>query len=257
MILLLIRHIESVGTALRSAYTLSVRLKKELGLLMFVGEERLIDAQTETLRSFADRQQLPSGLRLFVRAGGLESLGELCETLEASFLVVQSTDSRPRHIQSLLNACRDLRIPYLLFKDSFAELRPERVLVPVTFLEEEYEKAQFASAFGRFYGSHVLLLQADDYGSKARTTTEKIGRLLDKFGIDYQVEKARGDSFKVEKEAVRRAMSEEYGLVLLSASRDYGPDDLLFGPKERHLARRSTVPLLLINPRGDLYALCE
>ena len=130
-------------------------------------------------------------------------------------------------------------------------------MVPVTFLEEEYEKAQFASAFGRFYGSQVLLLQANDYGSKAGRTVEKISALLDKFQVAYRVERARGDSYKVEREAVRRAADEGYGLVLLSASRDYGLDDLLFGPKEQHLLRHSSVPILLINPRGDLYALCD
>ena len=70
-------------------------------------------------------------------------------------------------------------------------------------------------------------------------------------------EKASTDSFSVEKEAVARAQREGYGVVIISASRDYGLDDLLLGPKELHLVRKSTVPLLLVNPRGDLYTLCD
>jgi len=63
--------------------------------------------------------------------------------------------------------------------------------------------------------------------------------------------------FFAAKEAVAKAEKEKYGIVLLSASRDYGLDDIIFGPKERHLIQKSTVPVLLVNPRGDLYALCD
>jgi hypothetical protein len=81
--------------------------------------------------------------------------------------------------------------------------------------------------------------------------------LFDKFDFRYMQEKASTDSFSVEKEAVARAQREGYGVVIISASRDYGLDDLLLGPKELHLVRKSTVPLLLVNPRGDLYTLCD
>jgi hypothetical protein len=81
--------------------------------------------------------------------------------------------------------------------------------------------------------------------------------LFDKFDFRYRQEKASTDSFSVEKEAVARAQREGYGVVIISASRDYGLDDLLLGPKELHLVRKSTVPLLLVNPRGDLYTLCD
>lgn len=63
----------------------------------------------------------------------------------------------------LRNGC----IPYLFFRDEFPVFDFSRVMLPVGFLVEELEKAQFALAFGRFCGSEVLLLLANDYGSKA------------------------------------------------------------------------------------------
>nr|MBP7369599.1 universal stress protein [Paludibacteraceae bacterium] len=68
---------------------------------------------------------------------------------------------------------------------------------------------------------------------------------------------AQSDSFKIDKEAIEKAVEMGAGLVIISASRDYGLDDILFGPKELHLIRKSPVPLLLVNPRSDLYALCD
>ena len=81
--------------------------------------------------------------------------------------------------------------------------------------------------------------------------------LFDKFSLNYQVEKAKSDSFKVDREAIQKAESEDFGIILISASREYGLDDIFFGPKERKLVKESNLPILLVNPRGDLYALCD
>ena len=46
-------------------------------------------------------------------------------------------------------------------------------------------------------------------------------------------------------------------MIVWTASRDYGLDDLIFGPAERKLILRSVVPIALLNPRGDLFSLCD
>jgi len=145
----------------------------------------------------------------------------------------------------------------LFYKDSFKEFDLHKVILPIGFLEEEMEKAQFASAFGRFCGSEIKMLLANDYGSKAATNAEKMKQLFDKFDFKYSLEKATKDSFKVEAESIQVAENEKAGIIIVSASRDYGLDDILFGPKEYHLVKKSSVPVLLVNQRGDLYALCD
>ena len=187
----------------------------------------------------------------------IKQLSVYCEENDVSFLFIQLTENKPRKIQQILNACRDLRIPYLLFKNSFEELQAEKILLPVNFLEEEVEKAQFASAFGRFCNSEIHILQANDYGTKAATNVARMQELFEKFNLNVQVEKAKSDSFKVDKEAVNKAIELKVGLIIITASRDYGLDDILFGPREQHLIRKSSIPLLIVNPRADLYALCD
>ena len=187
----------------------------------------------------------------------IKQLSAYCEENDVSFLLIQLTENKPRKIQQLLNACRDLRIPYLLFKNSFENLQTEKILLPVNFLEEEVEKAQFASAFGRFCNSKIYMLQANDYGTKAATNIARMQELFEKFNLNVQVEKAKSDSFKVDKEAVNKAIELKSGLIIITASRDYGLDDILFGPREQHLIRKSSIPLLIVNPRADLYALCD
>ena len=109
---------------------------------------------------------------------------------------------------------------------------------------------------GRFLGSEIQILQAKDYGTRAKKNVDAITKVYDGFELKYSVEMGKKDSFKVEKEAVEMAMNGEYGMVLITNSRDYGLDDIIFGPKEQHLFKSTTTPLMCINPRGDLYVLC-
>lgn len=192
-----------------------------------------------------------------VRLNKIQATTHFCETNEISFLLLQTHNVRSKNIQKSLNACRELRIPYLLLKENQQLIQLNKVLVPVNFLEEELEKAQFASAFGRFCNSEIELLQANDYGRKAASNTERILELLAKFNLLVKVTKAKHDSFKVDFEAIDIASQTQANIILITASREYGLDDLIFGPRELKLIKKSATPLLLINPRGDLYALCD
>ena len=250
MILAYIQNTETSETLLQSALYLSNCLDKKLALLC---APSVADSEKKLFaEKYASDEVLCVDENVDVR-----SLAVFCEQKEVSFLFLQAVHHKRNYLQKLLNACRDLRIPYLIFKEDFDILKLEKVLVPVSFLEEEIEKAQFASALGRFCNSEITLLQANDYGSKAANTITRMTELFSKFDFVYQVIKAKNDSFKVDAEAVKGAQAMGFGLVLVSASREYGLDDIFFGPKELHLIRKSTVPLLLVNPRGDLYALCD
>lgn len=184
----------------------------------------------------------------------LGDVADVLEQLDASFLVVELTNKLS--VQTYLDAFRALRIPYLFVR---AGQKPnfEKVALPISFLIEDKEKGPFAAAFGRFFKSQLIIFQPKDYGTKALQNIDAIKTLLDSFQLNYEVRKASKDSNGVEREAANWAASGEAGLVLVSASREYGLDDLLFGSKERKMITRTNVPIMLINPRGDLYTLCD
>ena len=246
MILVQIQQLSTSKTLLQSASKLALQLGKSFAVLT------LADIENE-LKSLLDECKI-TDYQIFIKE---RLLVEICEAEEASFLFIQLPNEQTKNIRKMLNNCRDLRIPYLFYKDSFKEFDLHKVILPIGFLEEEMEKAQFASAFGRFCGSEIKMLLANDYGSKAATNAEKMKQLFDKFDFKYSLEKATKDSFKVEAESIQVAENEHAGIIIVSTSRDYGLDDILFGPKEYHLVKKSSVPVLLVNPRGDLYALCD
>ncbi len=224
--------------------------------MAYVANEKAANEQREVIENYLSENDFENA-QVFIRTNSVKELAQDCETLEVSFLMIQWRNGQNKELKNYLKYCRDLRIPYLFFKDTFPAINFEKVMVPVGFLIEEYEKTQFASAFGRFCDSQITILQANDYGSKAKTTIEKMKLIFAKFELNYSQEKAKADSFKLDKEAVVKGQNKNFGIILISASRDYGLDDVIFGPKELHLVRKSSVPILLINPRGDLYTLCD
>lgn len=244
MVVAIIQQLSTASALLESASLLAKQLGKSFALVGDDNEELISLSQQYAVAALYPMNEA-------------DDLVGFCESNEVSFLFVQLTVSGTKQVRKQLSVCRGLRIPYCFFKDTFAALDMTKVLVPVGFLEEELEKAQFASAFGRFCGSEISILLANDYGSKAATNAGKMQTLFDKFEFKHVIQKAEKDSFKVDIEAALKAEIDGTGLIIVSASRDYGLDDIIFGPKEQKVIQKSPVPVLLVNPRGDLYALCD
>ena len=186
-----------------------------------------------------------------------EGFSDFMEFVEAAILIFEYSDMPPYNKPlRQLKLCRELRIPYYFVKPGQA-ISFDRVLVPVGFLVEEREKGVFCSGMGRTFHSHIMLMPANDYGTRAQQNTEAIKTVMDKGGLEYEFVPAQKNSFKVELEAVEKVSELKADLLMVSASREYGMDDILFGPKELKVIKKATVPLMIINPRKDLYALCN
>ena len=183
---------------------------------------------------------------------------------------VEYCDNNRRDIQRVLDECREERRPYVIIKNECSaqqsccsEVQKElsRILVPVSMLEEEVYKAEICTYLARKTGAHLILLRANDYGSKAIKNTQRIithiQTIAERTGesITYEERIAKGDSFHIHKEL--HDYSADFQLILLTASREYGLDDWLFGPPEQYVIRHSKVPVMLINPRADLFSLCD
>ena len=179
-----------------------------------------------------------------------------------------------RTIQQHLNACREERRPYVFITNTMTVKPLRRLLVPVSMLEEETYKAEICTYIARKTGAHIILLQAHDYGSHAQKNVNRIVTHIKKINerlsadndpnsnsdhgpISYEIVLARKDSFKLIQEAAERQRDFQHDLLILNASRDYGLDDILFGPPERKAIQRALVPVMLVNPREDLFSLCD
>ena len=176
-------------------------------------------------------------------------------------------ENNARTIQRHLNECREERRPYVFITNTMTIKPLRRLLVPVSMLEEETYKAEICTYLARKTGAHIILLQANDYGSHAKQNVQRIVTHINRIGqkqtdmgqqpISYEIAIARKDSFKLIQEAAERQRDFQHDLIVLTASREYGLDDILFGPPERKAIQRALVPVLLVNPREDLFSLCD
>ncbi|MBQ3673343.1 MAG: hypothetical protein II928_02585 [Paludibacteraceae bacterium] len=172
-------------------------------------------------------------------------------------------ENNSRAIQHHLNDCRDERRPYVFITNTMTIKPLRRLLVPVSMLEEETYKAEICTYLARKTGAHIILLQANDYGSHAQQNVNRIVTRIKSVNekleqpISYEIVKARKDSFSLIKESGERQRDFQHDLLVLTASRDYGLDDILFGPPERHAIKKALVPVMLVNPRDDLFSLCD
>ncbi|MBO5817414.1 MAG: hypothetical protein J6R26_05665 [Paludibacteraceae bacterium] len=206
------------------------------------------------------------------------------DILHTDDIRVEHCDDSRRDIQRVLDACREERRPYVVIKEQGTKsqeprqisnnsdsidinldsmfLSPESIiLVPVSMLEEEVYKAEICTYLARKTGAHLILLRARDYGSKAKQNMQRIithiETIAERTGekISYEEQVAKRDSFGFHKDF--HTTNEPYDLLLLTASREYGLDDWLFGPPELYAIRHSPVPVMLVNPRDDLFSLCD
>lgn len=198
------------------------------------------------------------------------------DILHTDDIRVEYCDGTRHSVQRTLDVCREERRPYLVIKNNCSAQQSccsevqkglSRILVPVSMLEEDVYKAEICTYLARKTGAHIILLRANDYGSKAKKNTQRIithiQTIFERTGIpiSYEERVAKGDSFHIHKElpSLSSTLQEKDGglLILLTASREYGLDDWLFGPPEQYVIRHSEVPVMLINPRADLFSLCD
>lgn len=232
--------------------------EKSICFLFFLNKKEKEDTAENILSSWCDQQKdkIKCNVTYCILSDDID-FTDFMERNEAAAIIFELTEEGVyKNCKKALKICRELRIPYYFIKSN-QTVNFKRVLVPVGFLVEEREKGVFCSGMGRIFQSEILLMTANDYGSRAQQNTEAIQALMDKQSLPYKFITAKKDSFKVELEAVEKVEDLQVGLLLISASRDYGMDDILFGPKEQKVINKCTVPVMVINPRKDLYALCS
>lgn len=162
-----------------------------------------------------------------------------------------------RKIMPFLKACRDLRIPYLAIGSNVSFQFPlKSIMVPVGFLVEEKEKAPLSNSFAKHCHAEITLLEPKDRGTRAKKNIAFIQKLFASYKRQIVLIKGLKNSFGIEKEGINYCNSNNYDLLIITASRAYGLDDNFFGPKEYHILRKAAVPVAVLNPREDLYILC-
>lgn len=197
------------------------------------------------------------------------ALGELLNCVAIVAAVDPNAHKRTAtHSKEMLRNFSECKTAYLTVQcDSSAALRPhyDRVAFSVDYSKESKEKLIWASYFARFNNSQLELFHHTYNDEGLRQKWHNNMRFLDKFfygfGIHYQAHPITGKQGLFAETAVVTEAAKDGCHLLISTTTDLRNKDLLdylLGSAEQRTIRNTQqLPILFLNPRDDLYVLCD
>ncbi|MCX6232810.1 MAG: universal stress protein [Bacteroidetes bacterium] len=170
------------------------------------------------------------------------------------------SDFQPKN---LLKIFRNSRIPYLFVnKAAPTENEYKKVFLPIDSRKESKEKVLWASYFARFNDAEIIVMAAsvkDEYLLRQlRNNLKFIKKIFENLEIEYSIMQTAEKQNSIDDFALRHAAEDKNGIVIVLSDKSYGLIDLLKGPKILNLiTNKSQIPIFCLNPRDDLYVLCD
>lgn len=194
----------------------------------------------------------------------LNAIGRLLNAVivVASCNPEQEDKRKAEHPKTLLTNLSTCRIAYLICPEQSPQTAYAKVLLTLNNLRESKEKTLWASYFGRFASSEVLLYYRrykDEYYQRQLNLNIGFARkMFEQFGISVQTIHSPDTKTELDIQALEYAEKENCDLIICQTSKNKTFIDSLRGLEEvRVLKRLKNIPILFLNPREDLFILCE
>jgi len=162
----------------------------------------------------------------------------------------------------LVTDYRNLRVPLIVVHDIMPrKTMYSHIVLPLDFNRESKEKSAWAGHISTLNHSKVkILIRAykDDYfAASLRNNIVLVKKLYKNLEVDYDIVKEPDITVDIDKYAVEYAWLNNADLLVIMATKDIAVDDLLLGLKEKKIVdNKYKLPVMLINPRDDLYLPC-
>ena len=256
---------KSMNAAIVHGVRIASIFKKELCLFHPLGKT------TEKADKLAVQKSLSSIIRKLkddlpsIPVSSLTLKGTLTQSIDRvadqydGILLVLSAEK----IKSKLAALQQSQIPFLFVKGNQPEnLRYKDLILPVDFRKVMKDTSLWASYFGRFNQSAVTVLSATeknkDNANRIKKNQKFIEKLLYKLQLNVQFKSTPKGSFSLPFEALAQCGRDGHDLLIIPASKNISLIDLLIGLPEKKIVKKSgETPVLCINPKRDMYILCD
>jgi hypothetical protein len=162
----------------------------------------------------------------------------------------------------LVTDYRNLRVPLIVVHDIMPRKSMySNIILPLDFNRESKEKSAWAGHISTLNQSKVrILIRAykDSYfAASLRNNLVLVKKLYKNLEVDYDIVKEPDITVDIDKYAVEYAWLNNADLLVIMATKDIAVDDLLLGLKEKKIVNNKyKLPVMLINPRDDLYLPC-
>jgi hypothetical protein len=163
---------------------------------------------------------------------------------------------------SLVTEYRELRIPLLIVQNKMPDAQTFRqIILPVDFSKESKEKASWAGYFSKLHHSAVTIVHTSYndgfFAAQLRNNLILIKKLFNTLNAAFEIHKAEKVKYGIDRYGVSYAKMKGAGMIIIMATKEMGIDDFFLGPREKRIIiNEDQLPVMMINPRDDLYVPC-
>lgn len=266
-----ISNLEQPHAVLSHAYYLSRMLNKGL-ILLHISDPRYTRLTTSEaeLRLQRLRDTLPADANVTYVAlkGKTREVVEKLPVLIGAVALVCHVDAKarrrhPQHARELLSNFRSCKVAYLTVQEPMRNPRQlQNVALVVEFKKETKEKFIWASYFARFNHSVVHALHYDYKDEMLRRkwfdNMKFLHRLFSALGIGFTPHVIPDKSTFEDVNALRYCAEQHYDLLVSVTTDERDLLEFFIGTQERRtIVNSQHIPVLLLNPREDLYVICD
>lgn len=161
-----------------------------------------------------------------------------------------------------LRFMRNSRTPFIMCPLRAAGNSYKSISISVSYHRQEKEKILWASYLGRINNSHinVLIPGAKDgyFATGIRSNLMVLKKLYNNLSLDYKLLIQKSNVHRIHEAAMEWSSDNRMGAYLMLTTTRLDIFDLIQGSAEKNACLHpSGIPVLCINPRDDLYVLCN
>ncbi len=179
----------------------------------------------------------------------------------AIFGIAPPSGFKPFYGVKFIKATKKLQCAFLTVKDDNppADLL-KYIYIPISHKKEEKEKLIWAEHFCKDKDIRLKLIPAKDEEPLAKAIIHNhlnfACRQFEAAGIPFEIIHGIKSSYKIDQETIQLAAENKDGMILVMATKHYGPEQDIFGPPElKTIINKDNIPVLCVNPRKDLHVL--
>lgn len=259
---------EMADVALQQAIDLCRVFNASLILFRCVNKAEDVDKEKQHLAKILAHMRMAHGIEAdaFVPVGSLRQLLFAVAQKTESILIVIGHNGKNTSLDLSLGAClrfmRKSRTPFIMTPLRCAGYSYKNIAISVSYHRQEKEKILWASYFSRIYKSHIhiMLPQAKDgfFASGIRGNMMVLNRLYKNLEIDYKIYAQPANVNRIHEAAMNWSSENRVGVYVMLTTSRHDIFDLISGSVEKNACiHPSGIPVLCINPRDDLYVLCN
>lgn len=233
-------------------------------LLTKVGVDEA-ESKLKELNSQITETQLHSYISL--KGETKEVIGKLGQLLNAVVIVSsinteETNKNKADNPITLLKNMETSRVAYMICNQKRSIVDYSKVLLPLNNARESKEKTLWASYFARFFQSEITLFyrtyKDSLYQKQLNLNLAFARKMLGQFNIIPSNHKSEDRKKLLDLQALDYADKENYGVIICQTTKDKSLFDRIKGlEEEKVLKNLKDKPILFLNPRDDLFVLCE